>query len=264
MAGDLVTVRRTGRGRGVIESVLPRTSNLSRVASGGRPARQIIASNVDRFMVVVAARDPAPSPGFIDRALVMAESGGIGDIGICVNKIDLDDEDRRRPLVEIYRGLSYPVLEVSARTGAGMDSLVESLREGLSVLAGPSGAGKSSILNRIEPGLGLKTRGLMRHHDRGRHTTTAVSLHRLGSRGYVADTPGLKHLQPWGVGTGELVEYFREMKALTGDCRFRDCAHLHEPGCAIRAAVDRGEISRSRYEGFRRTRADVLAREKAG
>ena len=104
----------------------------------------------------------------------------------------------------------------------------------------------------------------MRHHDRGRHTTTAVCLHRLRSGGYVADTPGLKHLQPWGVGPGEVVEYYREMKALTGDCQFRDCSHLHEPGCAIRAAVERGEIARSRYEGFRRTHADALAREEAG
>ena len=264
VAGDLVTVSRTEPGRGVIESVLPRSSNLSRVATGGRPTRQMIASNLDRFIVVVAARDPVPSSGFIDRAMVMAESGGIEGIVICFNKIDLDADDSRRSLVELYRGLTYPVLEVSARTGAGMESLLDSFRQGLSVLVGPSGTGKSSILNRLEPGLGLKTRGLMRHHDRGRHTTTAVSFHRLRSGGYVADTPGLKHLQPWGVGSGELVKYFREMEALTGDCRFRDCTHLHEPGCAIRAAVEGGGISRSRYEGFRRTHADALAREEAG
>ena len=108
VAGDLVTVRRTDPGRGVIESVLPRTSNLSRVATGGRPTRQVIASNLDRFIVVVAARDPAPSTGFVDRALVMAESGGIEGIVICVNKTDLDDGDGRRSLVELYRGLSYP------------------------------------------------------------------------------------------------------------------------------------------------------------
>ena len=264
MAGDLVKVSRTEACRGVIESVLPRTSNLSRVATGGRSTRQVIASNLDRFLVVVAARDPAPSTGFIDRALVMAASGGIEEIVICVNKIDVDTGDSRRPLVELYRDLSYPVLEVSARTGAGMEGLVDSFREGVSVLFGASGVGKSSILNRLEPGLGLRTQELMRHHDRGRHTTTAISLHRLRSGGYVGDTPGLKQLQPWGVSSSELVQYYREMKPLTGRCRFRDCAHIHEPGCAIRAGVEAGRISSSRYEGFRRAHADVVAREGGG
>jgi ribosome biogenesis GTPase len=124
--------------------------------------------------------------------------------------------------------------------------------------------GKSSILNRLEPGLGLRTQELMRHHDRGRHTTTAVSLHRLRSGGYVGDTPGLKQLQPWGVSSSELVQYYREMKPLTGRCRFRDCAHIHEPGCAIRAGVEAGRISSSRYEGFRRAHADAVAREGGG
>ena len=264
MAGDLVSVSRTGAGRGVIESVLPRRSNLARMAVGGRPARQVIASNLDRFFVVVAALDPAPTTGFIDRALVMAASGGVEEIAICVNKIDLDDGDSRRPMVELYRDLSYLVLEVSARTGTGMESLAGFFGEGVSVLAGPSGAGKSSILNRLEPGLGLKTRELMRHHDRGRHTTTAVCLHRLRRGGYVGDTPGLKQLQPWGVSPGELVQYYREMKPLAGRCRFRDCTHIHEPGCAIRAAVETGGIAGSRYEGFRRAHADAVAREGAG
>jgi ribosome biogenesis GTPase len=174
---------------------------------------------------------------------------------VCINKIDLDEEDDRHETTTLYRDLGYEVVETSAATGTGMAHLVDRFHEGLSVLVGPSGAGKSSILNAVEPDLAIRTQELMRHHDRGRHTTTSSSLHRLHSGGYVADTPGVKQLQPWGIPAGELVECFPEMAALTGNCQFRDCSHLHEPGCCIREAVDDGRIAATRYDSFVRIHA---------
>ena len=215
-----------------------------------------MAANVDRFFIVVAARQPALRPGFVDRALVMAASGGVTGVVVCINKVDLDGENERRPVVTLYRDLGYEVIETSAATGAGMVGLVERFHEGLSVLIGPSGAGKSSILNTVEPGLAIWTQELMRHHDRGRHTTTSSSLHKLRGGGYVADTPGVKQLQPWGIPAEELVTYFPEMASRIGDCQFRDCSHLHEPGCLIRAAVEEGQIAESRYDSFARIHAE--------
>ena len=130
--------------------------------------------------------------------------------------------------------------------------MAELLAGRVSALVGQSGVGKSTILNRIDPGLNLPVSGLMKRHDRGRHTTTSVHLHRLPRGGYVADTPGVKALQPWGINRGQLTEYFVEMAPLTGKCRFRDCTHVNEPGCAIRAAVESGAIAGLRYEGFKR------------
>ena len=256
VAGDGVDWQPTEAGRGIIEAICPRQNLLSRTASGNRPLEQVMAANVDRFFIVVAARQPALRPGFVDRALVMAASGGVTGVVVCVNKIDLDGDNERRPVVSLYRDLGYEVIETSAATGAGMDGLVERFHEGLSVLIGPSGAGKSSILNAVEPGLAIRTQELMRHHDRGRHTTTSSSLHKLRGGGYVADTPGIKQLQPWGIPAEELVGFFPEMASRTGDCQFRDCSHLHEPGCLIRAAVEAGQIAESRYDSFARIHAE--------
>lgn len=258
VAGDQVDVRVTEAGRGVIEGVRPRRSWLSRTASGSRRVQQVLVANLDRFLIVVSARQPALRPGFIDRALVMALSGGVEPV-ICINKIDLDVDRERAPVAGLYVGLGYRVLETSALTGEGMGPLVDLLRGGLAALVGPSGAGKSSILNAVEPGLALKTQVLMRHHDRGRHTTSSICLHPLTGGGLVADTPGIKQLQPWAVAAEELVAYFPEMEALAESCQYRDCSHLREPGCAVRAAVEDGRIASSRYEGFCRIAADALA-----
>jgi ribosome biogenesis GTPase len=258
VAGDGVDWEPTEAGRGIIEAICPRQNILSRTASGNRPLEQIMAANVDRFFVVVSARQPSLRPGFVDRALVMAAHGGVAGVVVCVNKIDLDEGNEREEIVSLYRALGYEVIETSAATGAGMAGLVDRFHEGLSVLIGPSGAGKSSILNTVEPGLAIHTQELMRHHDRGRHTTTSSSLHKLRGGGYVADTPGIKQLQPWGIPADELVGYFPEMAAHIGNCQFRDCSHLHEPGCLIRAAVEAGQIAESRYDSFERIHAETV------
>ena len=249
--GDWVEFEPTTESTGVIEERHPRHSKLSRTMSGSRPCEQILAANVDCFVVVVAARRPAVSPGFIDRALVMAQEGKVEPL-ICLNKIDLIDCSSPHEVESIYGGLGYRVLLTSAKTGEGIDDLATMLAGSVSALVGQSGVGKSTILNCIDPSLDLATSGLMKRHDRGRHTTTSVHLHRLPGGGYVADTPGIKSLQPWGVNRGKLTRYFVEMAPLTGRCRFRDCTHIHEPGCAIRDAVKSGRITGLRYEGFKR------------
>ncbi len=249
--GDWVEFEPTTESTGVIEERHPRHSKLSRAMAGKRPCEQILAANVDCFAVVVAARQPAVSPGFIDRALVMAQEGKVEPL-ICLNKIDLLKDPAVHEVVRIYGDLGYRVLLTSARTGEGIDALAETLAGRVSALVGQSGVGKSTILNCIDPGLDLSTAGLMKRHDRGRHTTTAVHLHRLRRGGYVADTPGVKSLQPWGINRRQLTRYFVEMAPLAGRCRFRDCTHIREPGCAIRDAVESGRITGVRYEGFKR------------
>lgn len=260
VAGDLVELAATAPGQGVVEAVSARHSTISRVATGPRPYQQVVAANIDRFFIVVSAREPALNPGFIDRALVVALSGGVEPV-VCINKVDLDAQIAHDELVELYRQLGYAVLLTSAATGQGVEALSREFLDRVSALVGQSGVGKSSILNRIEPGLGLRTAELMAKHDRGRHTTTATQLHVLAQGGYVADTPGIKQLRPWGLSRQDLVECFVEMAPLAQTCRFRDCSHLHEPGCSIREAVEAELIHPRRYEGYSRMAEGI---EEAG
>jgi len=244
---------------GMIESVLPRRSNFTRAASGSRPYEQIVAVNIDQLVIVTSARQPNLRLGFIDRAIITALRGDINPI-VVVNKIDLDHHGEIRPSVAQYTQLSYPVFFTSASTGAGMAEFVVQLKDKVTAFVGQSGVGKSSLLNWVEPGLGLKTREIMKRHDRGRHTTAAVQLYPLSQGGYVADTPGIKELHLCGVSPLNLVEYFAEMAPLVGDCYFRDCAHLSEPDCAVRAALAQGDISPYRYQSYVRI-MEGLARE---
>ena len=257
VAGDWVEVTDAGDGKMVVETVLPRTSRIARAATGRRPIEQILAANIDRFLVVVATREPALSTGFIDRALAMAISGGIAPL-VCINKVDLDPDETSSKVCHLYRDLGYEVIPASVKTGEGMDELDRVLHSGVCALVGPSGVGKSSILNRLQPGLKLATQELMRQHDRGRHTTTVVQLHPLQGGGFVVDTPGIKQLQLCGITAREVIECFPEFVAATpSECHFRDCTHLHEPGCKIRDAVDDGRITSSRYEGYGRIMAEL-------
>ena len=256
VTGDWVEFTPTAPESGIIDSIHPRLSKISRAASGSRSFEQLLAANVDLFIVVVAARRPRIVPGFIDRALVTALLGNLEPV-ICINKIDLDPERRCGKLASLYTDLGYRVLLTSAKTGETVAELKDIFDGRVSALVGQSGVGKSSILNCIDPGLSIATDELMKTHDRGRHTTTAVQLHRLASGGYVADTPGIKQLRPWGLYRSTLVSYFVEMAPLVEHCRFRDCTHGAEPDCAIREAVQTGKVASTRYDGFRRMEATL-------
>ena len=246
--GDEVEVERLPDGSCVIVDVLPRESRLSRRISGGR-REQVIAANVDQLAAVFAVTRPEPVFPLLDRFLVLAEANEI-DAFIVLNKLDLVSDDEAGERFSLYETAGYPVVRASAKTGRGVDELRERLRSHITLFIGPSGAGKSSLLNALEPGLGLRVGEISRALERGKHTTVNASLHRLDEGGYVVDTPGLGRLQLWEVGVGELAWCFPEFRPYLTDCRFPDCTHSHEPGCAVIEARKAGKIPERRYESY--------------
>jgi ribosome biogenesis GTPase len=261
--GDRVTISEQPDGTGMIESVAPRHSVLVRRAPTGagrsgrraaaRDKAQVIIANPDQAVFVFACAEPAPRLGALDRFLVMAEAERLPAV-ICANKVDLVTPAQAEALFGIYPPLGYPVLFTSARQGTGVAELRERLRGRLSVLAGPSGAGKSSLLNALQPGLGLRAKAVSRATQKGRHTTVYPELLPLEAGGFVADTPGMRALALWDVEPAELDGYFVEIKPLVAGCTFNNCTHLSEPGCAVRAALAAGRIAPSRYQSYCRLR----------
>ena len=262
VAGDWVEIAATGDLTGIIELVHPRRSQFSRGANGPRPFEQILSANIEQLIVVVSAREPSPRIGFIDRAIIMANKGNTEAV-LCVNKVDLISPDELALMTDPYKALGYPIHYTNALDGEGMQEFKNAIRDRISLVVGQSGVGKSTMLNFIEPGLGLKTREIMKRHDRGRHTTTAVQLFKLQQGGYIADTPGIKELRLWGIKSTDLQSYYPELEPLLGHCQFADCSHLHEPGCAIREAVATGQIHLGRYDGYRRIFENLKEDERA-
>jgi ribosome biogenesis GTPase len=261
--GDRVEITRQPDGTGMIEAVRPRTRVLSRKAPGGygragvrgagAEVEQVIVANPDQVVFVFACAQPTPHLRMLDRFLVVAEVNQI-PAAICANKIDLVTAEAAEGLFGLYARLGYPVVYTSAVTGQGLEALRALLRGKLSVLSGPSGAGKSSLLNALQPGLGLHAREVSQATFKGRHTTVYAELLPLAGGGYVADTPGIRSLGLWDVEPEELDGYFVDIRLHVAGCEFSDCTHLHEPGCAVRAAVARGEIAETRYDSYRRLR----------
>jgi len=250
--GDMVRWRPTRLGRGVIEEILPRETQLSRLRPGPQrvPIEHVIVANPDQAIFIFSVREPSPRPRMLDRLLVLAENNDLPAI-ICANKIDLlDDGDEHRKILSIYEQIGYPVIYTSARTGQGVDQLRELLAGKLSVLSGPSGVGKTSLLNAVQPELGLKTRQISDATGKGRHTTVSVRLWPLGGGGYVADTPGLREAGLWDIEPEEVAWHFVEMRPYLSDCRFSTCTHTHEPDCAVKKAVQAGAISEMRYDSY--------------
>lgn len=259
--GDYVTISINEDGSGTIESVAERKSALSRTrtSAGARKIssdqEQVLLANPDQVIFVFSTRDPSPSLRKLDRFLVVAEMNQLPAV-ICVNKVDLGSMDEIHPQFAIYEKIGYRVIYTSAKSGAGVDELKACLQGKISVLTGSSGVGKSSLLNAVQPGLGLQVQDVSRATGKGLHTTRYAEMFPLVGGGYVADTPGIRGVAIFDLEPGELDAYFREIAPLVADCQFSDCSHQHEPNCAVKAAVADGRVSPERYESYLRLREE--------
>jgi ribosome biogenesis GTPase len=248
--GDEVAYKESEDGTGVIIEVLPRRNKLNRKAAGAKPLEQVIIANLDRMVAVVSAAQPPPKWKLLDRYLADAEFLEVPAL-ICITKMDLVDEDEFVGDVKAYREIGYSVIITSAVTGRGLDELESALKDRVSVLLGKSGVGKTTLLNRIQPDLGLAVQEVSEKTGKGKHTTSHLEMFELGFGGFIVDTPGIREFGLWQTEDIDITWLFREMRPYIGSCKFgASCTHSHEPGCAIKAAVEAGEITKRRYDSF--------------
>lgn len=244
--GDRVWVRSAQNDEGMIERVEPRHGVLTRESRG---REHILVANVDQVVIVVSLVEPDLKPHLIDRYLASAEQGGLLPI-VCLNKADLVEAVPVQPLLGMYAQLGIPALLTSAANGLGIDRLREKLRGRQTVFSGQSGVGKSSLLNAIQPDLGLRVREVSDVNQKGKHTTTTAELIQLDFGGWVVDTPGIRQFQLWDIIAEEVEGFFPEMRPFVPLCAFPDCSHTHEERCAVKRAVLRRQISGSRYTSY--------------
>jgi ribosome biogenesis GTPase len=258
--GDRVVLEEgDANGATAIAEILPRRSRLARRAPGGGHGERVVAANVDQVVVVFAAANPEPHPRMLDRFLVIAEANQLA-ARVVINKVELvggADEARKRWID--YERAGYVVHYTSVKRHEGLDTLHDALAGQVSVLTGPSGVGKSSLLNAMFPGLDLRVGEISESVNKGRHTTVGGYLHPLpgAEAGYVADTPGLREVGMWALSPTELDQCFPELRPFLTGCRFADCRHSVEPDCAVRTAVQRGDVSTARYESFIKLRDEL-------
>ncbi len=253
VAGDIVELALHREGPATVERVHTRRSVLARRRpSGGRRVRraQPIAANVDQVVVVTSARDPEPNPRMLDRMLVIAEANGL-PAAIVVNKVELDRDVVER-FSRRFGAAGYQVLPTSLKVPEGLPALRDLLRGRETVFTGASGVGKSSLLNALEPGLKLRIGAISEKWRTGTHTTRAAELVPLAVGGYVVDTPGMREVGAWGIAPDELGACFPEFRPLLDQCRFDDCRHKAEPGCAVRAAAAAGVVDPDRLLSYER------------
>ena len=247
--GDEVMYVKEGDENGMIKKVMKRRNYVVRQSPRQKQNVHLLASNVDQAIVITTIIDPELKLGFVDRFLLMTEPYNIPTI-IVFNKADLYEEEEMEYFEElraVYEKIGYTFLLVSAEKGTGLDEFRALLKDKISLLAGQSGVGKSSLVNFIQPQLDLRTGDISDYSGKGQHTTTFAEMHTLTFGGYIIDTPGIKtlafsHLEPI-----EVVHNFREIFVASHDCRFANCFHRNEPNCAVKAAVETGDIAESRY-----------------
>lgn len=244
--GDQVWVQVAGSDEGTIERVEPRHGVLTRAS---RKREHVLVANVDQLAIVVSLVNPDLKPHLIDRYIAAAEKGGLAPI-VCLNKADLANPVDLQPLVGAYSQLGIPTLLTSVVTGVGIDRLRQRLRGRATVFSGQSGVGKSSLLNAVQPGLGLRVKEVSDVNNKGKHTTTTAELIRLETGGWVVDTPGVRQLQLWDTRPEEVEGYFADFRPFVPLCGFPDCTHTHEHKCAVKNAVARGQISDRRYHSY--------------
>lgn len=252
--GDHVKLRQLDAGSGLIEEILPRQSELSRKdvsSSGKRAVQQTMFANLDQVVLVFAAAQPPPHFGMLDRYLAICESACVQPV-ICLNKADLPHESYVDDAAALYASSGYTVIWTSAKTGQGIETLREMLREHTTLFSGPSGVGKSSLVNAIEPGMAIKTGLISEATGKGRHTTTGSQLYPLSGGGWLADSAGIRALATWNIDPEDLAACFVEFRPYLSECLYSDCLHLDEEGCAIRQAVEDGVINAGRYRSYAR------------
>ena len=249
--GDVVQVEENQDGY-VITAIDKRKNYIIRKSTNLSKESHILASNVDQALLIVTVNHPVTSTVFIDRFLASAEAYNI-PVVLLFNKSDLYDEEDRAlygGLSAIYEKIGYPCYEVSALTGKNIPLVRQLLKDKITVLSGLSGVGKSSLINRLEPGLELKTAVISDAHDSGKHTTTFAEMFCLSGGGYLIDTPGIRSFGTVDMKKEEISHFFPEIFAKASECRFYNCTHTHEPGCAVIEAVGQDEISESRYASY--------------
>jgi ribosome biogenesis GTPase / thiamine phosphate phosphatase len=247
--GDEVAFLDSGDGTGVIKAVLQRRKKLSRPAPGGN-LEQVVVANVDQVVAVFAAAKPKPKWNLLDRYLASAQAAGIPAL-VCITKSDLAKDDSVLSEMGVYQNIGYQVVVTSAVTGDGIEEATALLKGKLSVLIGKSGVGKTTLLNAIQPDLGLRVNEVSVATDKGKHTTTHLEMFELDIGGAMVDTPGMREFGLWNVSPNDLAELFPEMHPYIGECRFAaDCTHTHEPDCAIKQAVEAGQITERRYQSY--------------
>ena len=249
VVGDEVRCEEDENGDHVIVDIVPRRNYVIRRASNLSKESHIIAANIDRALLMVTLRQPETPPEFVDRFLVTCEAYKI-PVVILLSKMDLQDAEAVAAFRAVYEGAGYEVLEVSATDGKGVERVRELLAGCRTLVSGNSGVGKSTLIRTIDPTLDIRTGEISESHHKGRHTTTFSTMYPLAGGGAVIDTPGIKGFGLIDIDDAELWHYFPEMMRTAPGCRFYNCTHTHEPGCAVIEAVRSGEISLARYESY--------------
>jgi ribosome biogenesis GTPase len=260
--GDNVQVVEGERGDGwMVTQIMPRSSQLARREPGGRAGERVVVANLDQVVVVFAAANPEPHPRMLDRFLVIAEANSLASL-VVINKSELVSRDAVRERFADYEAAGYQVHFTSVKENTGLDALHEAFDGKTSALSGPSGVGKSSLMNSLYEGLNLRVGEISESVNKGRHTTVGAVMHPLPGGGYVADTPGLREVGVWGLNPVDLPDCFPEFRPFIHECRFGNCSHLSEPGCAVIAAVQSSLVSAARYDSYSRLRLELEETEK--